>query len=633
MYRLICIVSGSALALAACGGGGDGEGIGFGDIPGGGDVSADAGDGVTGDGGVVDALDDAADDVDAGEDTDDAGEDTDDAGEDTDDAGEPDTADDADAGEPDTADDADAGEPDTADDADAGEPDTAGDADAGQPDTVPTCPTPPDDPCEEEGERRCATEGEVVEECVVDDQGCMRWQSAESCLTTNLCTGESDECVQGECVPSTAPVVECDPIDEQCLANLCDPETGECEVMPADDFEPCDDDNLCTESDQCFQGTCQGTQVCPMDCGGPDNELLGNLSCGDAVDITLNDGGTNTMDGYGCDGAMDGSTGWERTFRIQNTNSFDCPDMELTVELPDPSQDAADFVDVVVLDKAQGICWPDDCLGVGFMDDAGEGDLAMNLPAGADWLVVVDGRNGYAGDVRLAVNCCGTNVEALCGNDFDDDGDGTPVDCNDKDCSDSFVCDFEHVCDNGVDDDGDGLPDCLDPDCVDLPSCDFEVDCANGIDDDQDGLTDCDDVEDCGDEVECGGGCPEAIMLECGDMLTGETLAQGVSTFADQAIPCGDDSDIALEGPHGLYGATVPADCTAEFVVDTSEGLFADAMLAGPACGLDACVDSTAVFAQSTSFPLSGLSPAWLVVSAQSQKDVPYDVGLQCDCQ
>ncbi|MFW5877411.1 MAG: hypothetical protein ACOCXM_11800 [Myxococcota bacterium] len=489
------------------------------------------------------------------------------------------------------------------------------------------------DPCEEPGATRCAAAGEAVEICAEQD-GCLVWVEDETCLADNECTGQPDVCEDGACVWSRESQVTCESMDEQCMPNVCDPTSGECEMSVVDDFEPCDDGDVCTSNDQCLQGSCEGENVCPADCDGPEDALVEDLACGDITEVTLGDG-TDAMDGYGCEGARSGSTGWERTFRLQNTNPFDCSDMAITVELPDPDQKASDYVDVVALSREQGTCWPEDCLGVGFMDDEGRGALEMNLEAGADWNIVVDGRDGYAGDVRVAVNCCGSNVEAFCGNGVDDDGDGSPTDCADPDCEGSPVCEYEHACDNGYDDDDDGLTDCDDPDCKGLETCPVETDCDNGIDDDDDGLTDCEDTEDCGDEIVCGGGCPDAVILECGETLEGETLEGGVSEWAGETVPCGPNIATDFQAPHGLYGASIPNGCTAEFVVDASAGsLVADLVLNAPSCAMDACQDSGSVFFDSATLPIpDGLSPAWLGVSSEAgQTDEPFDVGLTCTC-
>ena len=94
------------------------------------------------------------------------------------------------------------------------------------------------------------------------------------------------------------------------------------------------------------------------------------------------------------------------------------------------------------------------------------------------------------------------DVETICDNDFDDDGDGF-TDCNDSSCANDPVCaSGSEICDNGKDDDEDGFTDCKDADCANDPVCPTPEVCDNGQDDDEDGFTDCSD-SDCANEPVC----------------------------------------------------------------------------------------------------------------------------------
>jgi hypothetical protein len=81
------------------------------------------------------------------------------------------------------------------------------------------------------------------------------------CNDGNGCT-QIDTCLAGTCVGSNA--VECRPADECHVAGTCDPQTGVCSNPPSADFTPCDDRNLCTQSDICIGGACVGTA--PVHC-------------------------------------------------------------------------------------------------------------------------------------------------------------------------------------------------------------------------------------------------------------------------------------------------------------------------------------------------------------------------------
>ena len=55
---------------------------------------------------------------------------------------------------------------------------------------------------------------------------------------------------------------DCSALNGPCSQAAC--EEGKCVAKPINDFQACDDDNLCTDSDQCSQGECKGV---PKSCG------------------------------------------------------------------------------------------------------------------------------------------------------------------------------------------------------------------------------------------------------------------------------------------------------------------------------------------------------------------------------
>ncbi|MCB9729638.1 MAG: hypothetical protein H6746_14310 [Deltaproteobacteria bacterium] len=492
--------------------------------------------------------------------------------------------------------------------------------------------------CSTANAKRCAPSGPATaQQCVLKD-GCLQWLDAEICEENNLCTGKPDLCVEGACVPDGDPNANCETPTGECMANLCDAATGLCQLQTGLDFEACDDGDVCTESDICFDGTCTGESSCPKACE------LGDLSCNTVKNVTLNGGGgTSVMNAYGCDGADSGYDGFEQSMLLANKTGSACGDFQVAVELADPKKAGDSYADVMLLDKASGICWPADCMGAGFMDGQGRALLETNLAAGAQYVVVVDGRETFSGDVRVVANCCGGNPrELFCSNDEDDDGDGL-TDCDDPDCSDdpaggvTKICSFEHSCNDGIDNDGDLAKDCADPDCAKRPACTTEASCDDQIDDDGDGLTDCDDPS-CDGTVACGGGCPDATVLTCGEPLVGQSIANnGVNTFSNQAVPaCGQSTrDTTYTGKHGLYQASVPAGCTGTVVIDfDNPAIVMDTFVFGPGCLLDACQQGE-LFASHFELPVSALPSNWIMVadfSGSAQASATYDVELQCVC-
>jgi len=75
----------------------------------------------------------------------------------------------------------------------------------------------------------------------------------------NLCGGYL-LCVfeTGECQWDPESVVTCPDNPDPCLDDVCDPSTGTCEPLPAQDGLPCDDGDPKTSGDQCLAGLCSG---------------------------------------------------------------------------------------------------------------------------------------------------------------------------------------------------------------------------------------------------------------------------------------------------------------------------------------------------------------------------------------
>jgi len=83
-------------------------------------------------------------------------------------------------------------------------------------------------------------------------------ESGECALLDNddLCDG-SFQCLDGQCGFAPDTIVQCDAgEDGTCLKNQCDPETGECDMAPANESLPCEDGSVCTLGDSCLEGIC-----------------------------------------------------------------------------------------------------------------------------------------------------------------------------------------------------------------------------------------------------------------------------------------------------------------------------------------------------------------------------------------
>src|SRR5262249_35139158 len=78
--------------------------------------------------------------------------------------------------------------------------------------------------------------------------GCTHSNNSAPCEDGNPCT-QNDVCSLGSCTPG--PQKDCNDLNE-CTDDTCNPSTGACEHLNSD--APCDDGNVCTVGDHCFQG-------------------------------------------------------------------------------------------------------------------------------------------------------------------------------------------------------------------------------------------------------------------------------------------------------------------------------------------------------------------------------------------
>ena len=367
------------------------------------------------------------------------------------------------------------------------------------------------------------------------------------------------------------------------------------------------------------------------------------------------------MDEYSCDGAT-GYTGYETAFLVEAPNlAFEMP-LKLAVELADPALKGEAFADIIVLETSSGYaCWANKCVTVGYMDEYGVATVELpfvdedtdptNDPT---YIVLVDGRDGFNGAVRLASWCVPgyTGIELYCTDGEDDDTDGA-IDCEDQSCWASLMCLFEHDCNNGIDDDEDGAEDCADDDCAEHPDCYVESDCEDGIDDEGDGFTDCED-SDCEFTPACGDVCEGAIPLGCGDVLLDQDPATGSNTFT--SFPCS-PTGLGIQSPeytspHHVYHVQADEGCAARVRVSPDTDAFAvmDIYAMGPGCSSNHCIEveggldcqdpqtPAAVFGGDAcvQIPSTFASSAWVTVipdNAMAGADMTYGLEVICDCE
>lgn len=117
------------------------------------------------------------------------------------------------------------------------------------------------------------------------------------CEDGDACT-TNDQCIEGYC-QGLDPVV-CYPLDQCHQAGECIPDNGTCTNPPKNDYTPCDDANVCTPTDVCIAGVCNGVDTLDCSTGTPCLEpqcdpetgcystYNDGVFCDDGNDCTLN---------------------------------------------------------------------------------------------------------------------------------------------------------------------------------------------------------------------------------------------------------------------------------------------------------------------------------------------------------
>jgi hypothetical protein len=99
------------------------------------------------------------------------------------------------------------------------------------------------------------------------------------CDDGNACT-VNDRCDDGDCLSDPLDL-DCSGLADTCNAAACDPNSGQCVAYPFADGTACDDEDGCTEQDQCQAGICESVPV-ELDCVAFD----GPCSIGECVPAT-----------------------------------------------------------------------------------------------------------------------------------------------------------------------------------------------------------------------------------------------------------------------------------------------------------------------------------------------------------
>ena len=336
-----------------------------------------------------------------------------------------------------------------------------------------------------------------------------------ACDDGDECT-VGDLCVEGLCSGGVA--TNCAD-DNPCTDDSCEPETG-CQHI--DNVAPCNDGNVCTTSDSCVDGICQGGPPLVCDdaniCNGgescdPDVGCLASepLKCDDGNDCNgveschpelgcqegpapdCNDGNPCTDDSCGVDGQC-----------VNNANNGWCDDGNACTD-GDHCQGGSCKPTASVDCDDDNLCTTDKC------------DLLEGCVYTTNALPCTDDNVCTNGD-QCSGGSCEPGQPLICndGNGCTDDGCDTDSGCtflpNSLACSDGNVCTVEDQCSDGNCAGGEPLV-CNDQDPCTDDSCDPAQGCQTIHN-----QADCDDKNVCtnGDQCEQGA-CLSGPQIDCDD--------------------------------------------------------------------------------------------------------------------
>jgi photosystem II stability/assembly factor-like uncharacterized protein len=112
----------------------------------------------------------------------------------------------------------------------------------------------------------CADSNPCTDDACDPNLGCSHANNLSPCDDSDLCT-ESDVCSAGVCRGSQ---LDCSGLDDDCHLGGCEAASGSCIARPANDGLVCDDGLVCTQAgtSSCATGACVGGA--PLDCSGLD---------------------------------------------------------------------------------------------------------------------------------------------------------------------------------------------------------------------------------------------------------------------------------------------------------------------------------------------------------------------------
>ncbi len=334
----------------------------------------------------------------------------------------------------------------------------------------------------------------------------------------NLCNGTlrcNTDVVPYLCEVNPDTVVTCPPYegaDAQCLANECQPTTGKCDVVAANEGMACDDGDACTLGDRCVAGVCTGDVA---------------TSCDDQNPCT--------------DDSCDPQTGC-----VHSANTAPCDDGNLCT-----------LNDVCAAGMCQGgpalFCNDDNpCTDDGCLPDTGCVATPNAAPCDdADFCTQGDVCTNGACQPGPVIDC---SDNTPCTDDSCDPGLGCVHTANAAPCDDGNPCTLEDVCTAGSCQGG-SLKLCADENPCTDDSCDPDQGCLHVPN-----QVPCDDGDLCTQGDTCAAGtCLSGPATNCddGNICTDDTCQPEVGCIHSlNNAPCSDD-DVCTINDHCHLGACI----------------------------------------------------------------------------
>lgn len=419
------------------------------------------------------------------------------------------------------------------------------------------------------------------------------------CDDGDLCT-VSDFCTNGVCEGVS---VDCTSLDGECSTGVCNPTTGSCEAAAINEGLGCDDGDLCTSDDVCVAGACEGASV---DCSSFDDECLAgacNPSTGECEAVAVNEGGlcddgdlctiSDACSNGACMGAAVDCSGLDDTCVVGACN----PSTGSCETQPTNEGGACDDgVNCTINDAcANGVCEsePLDCSGL---------DDACNIGTCNEALGTCEAAPFNEGGTCDDLDPCTENDTCAGGTCA-----GTPKDCSglDSTCTVGVCngttgdCEAQPINEGNTCDDGDL--------CTVLDACTSGV-CA-GVAQDCSGLTDDCNVGVCNpgtgnceaEPANEGGGCDDGDLCTTLDACTNGVCsgsALDCSSLDDQCMQgaCNPSTGQCESVAANEGGSCSDGDlCTTNDVCTNGvcEGAFVDCSGLDDACNMGVCVSST----------------------------------------